>query len=69
MVRSQSTLLPIVLSLIEQRLELEQQLDPTLKAILRNQPLPPPPPPPMDMAAAGGLTAQPALPGEPAGGF
>jgi hypothetical protein len=70
MVRSQSTLLPIVLSLIEQRLELEQQLDPTLKAILRNQPLPPPPPPPpLDMAAAGGLTAQPALPGEPVGGF
>jgi len=40
-VRSQSELLPIVLDLIQQRLQLERELDPTLKAILRGQPVPP----------------------------
>lgn len=41
-VREQSDLLPIVLNLIEKRIELERQLDPTLKAMLRGQPIPPP---------------------------
>jgi len=39
-VRTQSELLPIVLDLIQQRLQLERELDPTLKAILRGQPVP-----------------------------
>lgn len=77
-VRSQSDLLPIVLNLIEKRLELERQLDPMLKAILRNQPLPEPQAPPAPPGAGGEMgdviapeppvaqpTAEPARPAEP----
>lgn len=42
LVRERSNILPVVLSLIEKRLELERQLDPTIKAILRGEPIPPP---------------------------
>lgn len=69
-VRTQSDLLPIVLDLIQQRLQLERELDPTLKAILRGQPVPPSPQPGQDMgqtiapqapvASPEGVPAQPA---------
>lgn len=67
-VRAQSEILPVILNLIEQRLQLENQLDPQLKAILRNQPQPPPQPAPgMDQALApenpvAEPTAEPAQP-------
>lgn len=68
-VRSQSDLLPIVLNLIDQRLQLEQQLDPTLKAILRNQPVPEPAPtapPPGEAVSTEAPVAQPtATPAQP----
>lgn len=62
-VRNESEILPTVLNLIEQRLALEQQLDPQLKAILRNEPIPQQPPPGLGQnMGTEPPTAQPAEP-------
>jgi len=68
-VRQQSEILPIILNLIEQRLALENQMDPQLKSILRNEPMPPPQNPQGGISQAVSTenpTAQPtAVPAEP----
>ncbi len=55
-IRTQSEITQVIVQLMQERISMEQQLDPMLKAMLRGEPLPPP----------AGAIGQPATPGQTA---
>jgi len=56
-IRTQSEITQVIVQLMQERISMEQQLDPMLKAMLRGEPMPPP---------AGAPVGQPAMPGQTA---
>lgn len=66
-IRINSPLLATIMQLMQERIQMEQTMDPYLKAMLRGQPLPPPPPPPGMAPPPGGGMPPPPGPGDGGG--